>query len=339
MLFCIYIPAEKVYNKLAKKTPEELIMYRIGIDLGGINIAAGLVTEEGKIIAAKSVPTREPGDCDVIIAEKMAKLSLDLIKENSLNEDDIALIGMGIPGAVDNVKGIIAGTANVPFKNFNMREFFAKYTKIPIALGNDANCAALGEAVAGAAKGKSEVIVVTLGTGVGGGIITGGKMYVGFNGVAGELGHIVTHRGGRKCGCGRCGCFEQYASASAIIRDAREALADNPDSLLGTLAGGDPMKISGKIVFEADAKGDVTAKNVVDNYIEELGDGIANFVNIFQPEIVLIGGGICNAGERLLAPLRDYVYNHCFGKGLVKLPEIERAMLGNDAGIIGAAMM
>ncbi len=314
-------------------------MYRIGIDLGGINIACGLVTEDGKLVAKKSVPTRTKNDTPDSIAKSMVDVSLDVIAENNLKEDDVALIGIGIPGAVDRDRGFIIRTANVPLDGYDMAGFFARYTKIPIRLDNDANCAALGEAIAGAAKGVKTALMVTLGTGVGGGIIIDGKIYSGFNFAGGEIGHMVTHVGGRKCGCGRRGCFEAYASATAIIRDTRAAFKKHPESEIARICGGDISKINGKTAFDARDLGDETGKAVVDNYIRELGEGIVNYINIFQPEVLLLGGGIANQGEKLLKPLRDFVFTYSYGANLIPRTKIMRATLGNDAGIIGAAML
>ncbi len=318
---------------------EDVKMYRIGIDLGGINIAAGLVTEDGKFVVKKSVPTREPGDNGTIIAEKMAKLSLDLIKEAGISEKDVVSIGIGVPGAVDRDTCEIIHTANLPFDHFDLAATFKKFTKIPLRVDNDANCAALGEAFAGAAKGVKHSLTVTLGTGVGGGIIIDGRIYSGFNFAGGELGHMVTHKNGRKCGCGRRGCFESYASATALINDTKKAYKKHPESKIGEFCGGDPEKINGKTVFDARDAGDEVAQKVIDNYISELGLGITNYINIFQPEILLVSGGICNQGEKLLSPLRDYVAKNSFSHNLLPSTEIKRATLGNDAGIIGAAML
>jgi len=314
-------------------------MYRLGIDLGGINIACGLVSEDGKLITKKSVPTRSENDNAEIIADRMAKLSLEVLKDNNISEEEVIVIGMGIPGAVDREKGIIIRTANVPMDGFDMASFFAKYTKIPIKLDNDANCAALGEAKSGAAKGVANSLTVTLGTGIGGGIIIDGKIYSGFNFAGGEMGHMVTHVGGRKCGCGRCGCFEAYASATAIINDGKEAAKNHPESLILKLANNDINKISGRVIFDARDAGDETAIAVVENYIKELGDGIANYINIFQPEVLLVGGGISAQGEKLLEPLRKYVFSVSYGANLLPRTKIMTTTLGNDAGIIGAAML
>lgn len=314
-------------------------MYRIGIDLGGINIAAGLVKEDGTLLARKSVRTGTQDATADEITQKMIELALALIGENGLTEKEIRSVGIGCPGAVDAKEGILILTPNLPFRNYNIRTAFAAKTPIPVYIENDANCAALGEAVAGAARDCRSALTVTLGTGVGGGIIVDGKIYSGFNSAGGELGHMVTHRNGRPCGCGRRGCLEAYASATALIRDTCEAMAAHPESKLSELCEGDPAKITGKTAFDGKRLGDPVATAVVDQYIEELGEGIINYINIFQPEILLIGGGISNERENLLAPLREYVFRYSYGRDLLPRTRIERAALGNDAGIIGAAML
>ncbi len=314
-------------------------MYRIGIDLGGINIAAGLVNDKGELLAKKSIPTALKYDSAEEITDKMINLALELISENNLTESDIDSIGIGCPGAVDAKEGIIILTPNLPYKNFNVREFFAKKIAAPVYIENDANCAALGEVIAGAAKNCKTALTVTLGTGVGGGIIIDGKIYSGFNSAGGELGHMITHKNGRACNCGRRGCFEAYASATALINDTKDAAIKTPGSLLNKLCGYNIEKINGKTAFDGMREGDAISCAVVENYIEELGEGIINFINIFQPEIILLGGGISNEGETLLAPLREYVYKYSYGSDLLPRTRIERAALKNDAGIIGAAML
>jgi glucokinase len=287
----------------------------------------------------RSVPTVQPGDTAESITERMADLVLDIIREQGITEKDVISIGIGCPGAVDAESGIIVLTPNLPYENFNVRKIFAEKTNLPVYLDNDANCAVLGEVVSGAAKNYKTAIAVTLGTGVGGGIIIDGKIYNGFNCAAGELGHMITHRNGRQCNCGRKGCFEAYASATALIKDTKEAALKNPDSLLNRLCDGDVEKINGKTSFDGKRAGDKVATEVVDNYIEELGEGIINYINIFQPEIILIGGGISNEGEYLLEPLREYVFKYSYGSNMLPRTKIERAALKNDAGIIGAAML
>ena len=314
-------------------------MYKIGIDLGGINIAVGLVTEEGQLVVKNSVHTLSKGHKATDIAKLMCETALSLIKDANLTEDDITSIGIGVPGAVDKQNGKIIRVANLDLNGFELASFFKKYTNIPIILDNDANCAALAEAVAGAGKGRKLALTVTLGTGIGGGIVFNRRVYSGFNFAAGEVGHMVTHVGGRKCGCGRRGCFERYASATAIIHDAKVAVRKHPESKILELSDGDIHKISGKKIFKAWDLGDEVATAVVENYIKELGEGIINCINIAAPEVLILGGGISNQGEKLLKPLRKYVYERCYGTNLIPMTEITCATLGNDAGIIGAALL
>lgn len=313
-------------------------MYRIGIDLGGTNIAAGLVTEDGTLVKKISVPTNSNENAKAI-TEKMAKVSLELIAARGIEENDVSSIGIGFPGAVDAEKGICVLTPNLPFENTDVRSIFRNLTKIPVRLNNDANCAALGEVIAGAAKKSGIAIAVTLGTGVGGGIVINGEIFCGFNFAGGELGHMVTHKNGRKCNCGRKGCFETYASATALINDTKEAAKANPDSAIWDICGGDIDKINGKTVFDAMQAGDAAAKNVFENYIDELALGIINYINIFQPEVIILGGGIANQKENLLKPLREKVFKESYGAEFLPRTRIECAVLGNDAGIIGAAML
>lgn len=313
-------------------------MYRIGIDLGGTNIAVGLVDENGKLICKDSISTnKDASDTDLVV--EMCNLALKIIKDNNLEESDIASIGIGCPGSFDSERGMILLTVNLPFRKTPVRDIFAKYTKIPVYLNNDANCAALGEISAGAAKGYKNSITMTLGTGVGGGIIIDGKIYSGFNFAGGELGHMVIRVDGIECTCGRLGCFESYASATALIRETRKALTEHPNSKIAELCEGDPSKINAKTAFDAKRMGDPVGTILVDNYIKDLGEGLINYINIFQPEIILLGGGVSKEGDYLLNPLREYISKYAFGAGLIEQTRIELAQLGNDAGIIGAAML
>ena len=314
-------------------------MYRIGIDLGGTNIALGLVTDEGKLLKKKSVPTLAQERTGDEIVEVMVKETLALIKEEGLSESDIRSIGIGSPGVTDPANGVLVHTVNLPFLNTQFRKIFSKYTKIPMYLNNDGNCAALGEVVSGGAAGYTNCVMITLGTGVGGGIIVNGKMVTGFNGAAGEVGHMVIHAGGELCNCGRRGCYERYASATALIKFTKEAGAKNPDSIINQLCEGDLEKVSGRTAFQAARQGDATAQEVVDKYIQDLGDGIINFISIFQPEVILVGGGVSNEGDNLFTPLRKYVSDNEFAGEYIPKTKILKATLGNDAGIIGAAML
>lgn len=313
-------------------------MYRIGIDLGGTNISAGLVGEGGKLLYKASIPTGMEMS-DVGITELMAKFCLGIAKNCDISEKDIESIGIGCPGVCDDENGILQYTVNLPFRDTNIAEIFSKFISAPVHLANDANCAALGEVVAGAAKGHKSSITLTLGTGVGGGIIIDGKIYTGFNHAAGEMGHITIHAGGETCGCGRRGCLEAYASATALIRESKRAFKEHPESMIRTLCDGDKNKINAKTPFDAKRAGDEIGSQIVDNYIRDLGEGIINYINVFQPEIILLGGGVSKEGEYLLKPLREYVYKYTYGHDFLPLTKIECAMLGNDAGIIGAAML
>lgn len=309
--------------------------YYIGIDLGGTNIAAGVVDSEYKIIARAAVPTKCPRSCREI-SEDMVSLARDVAAQAGLTLDDVEYIGIGAPGMIDSERGVIEYSNNLDFYNEPMAEYIRKKINKPVYIENDANAAALGEFVAGAAKGCSSAICITLGTGVGGGIIIDGKIYSGFNFAGAEIGHMVIEVDGAQCTCGRKGCFEAYSSATGLIRMTKEAMELHPESKMHEMAGD---HISGRLAFNAMREGDAAAKEVVDKYIRYLAAGITNVINIFQPEVLCIGGGVCNEGEALMKPLREEVRKEVYTKRSPKNTEIVRAQLGNEAGIIGAAML
>ncbi|HHW68495.1 MAG: glucokinase [Epulopiscium sp.] len=311
-------------------------MYYIGVDLGGTNIAAGIVTEEGKLIKKKSIPTLRHRNYQEILKD-MGELCLTIIKEEGISLNEVASVGVGSPGTPDPENGILVYANNLKFKDVPIRTELQKYINVPVYLENDANCAALGEAVAGAAKGYKNSVTVTLGTGVGGGIILDGKIFSGSFYGGGEIGHHVIVADGEPCTCGRKGCWETYASATALIREARIAVIRNPESGLAKLVGGDINLINAKVPFDAAQSGDPVGQELIDNYIKYLGMGIANVINIIQPEIVVIGGGVCAQGDNLLNPLKEIVKKNVY-QGTLKT-ELRIAELGNDAGIIGAAML
>lgn len=311
-------------------------MLYVGIDLGGTNIAAGLVNEEGKILAKKSIPTGAQRSAEAIIAD-MAKVAIDVVTENGYTMDDIGSVGIGSPGAIDKSKGELVYANNLPFIHTPMRDEMQKYINKPIYIENDANCAAWAEAMAGGTKGIQDSVAITLGTGVGGGIVVNGKLYSGFNFIGGELGHMVISVDGEPCSCGRKGCWEAYASATALIRQTKEAAEADKDSKMWDYYKKDG-KFSGRTAFAAARDGDKAAQTVVDNYVKYVGSGLANIVNIFQPEVIVVGGGVANEGDALMNPVREYVNNETYAKD-VKACRIERAYLGNDAGIIGAALL
>ncbi len=313
-------------------------MYYVGIDLGGTNIAIGLVDEEGRIIHKDSVKTGKDRSYKEIIKD-MAMLTLKVIKDAGKDIKDVKSVGIGSPGTPDNEKGILVYANNLPdFVNVPLRAEMQKYMDLPIILDNDANCAALAESVAGAAKGTSSSVTITLGTGVGSGAILNGKIYGGFNYSAPEMGHMVIELDGEQCTCGRKGCWEAYASATALIEQTKRAALKNPQSLINKLVNNDLSRIDAKTAFDAAKQGDKTGLEVVDKYIYYLAEGIINVINIFAPEVLAIGGGISKEGEYLLKPLRERVYKYVYFKEEPQT-RIVTAQMGNDAGIVGAAML
>lgn len=311
----------------------------VGVDLGGTNIAIGLVEENYEIIAKGSVPTGKERPFADIIADA-AQLIQKLLMEVGKTAADVQCIGMGAPGIPDAKNGIIVYASTFPHMAFsNAQAEFEKYFPgVKVYVENDANAAAYGECLAGAAKGVDNVVMVTLGTGVGGGVIINRKIYSGFNYNASELGHMVLNFNGPACSCGRNGCFEVYASATALVKQTAETIQSYPDSIIHQMIDHDPSKLNGKIPFDAAKQGDRAGQRIVDKYIEYLGIGIANVVNLFQPEMIVIGGGVCKEGDYLLKPLFAYVDSQKY-TDKVPQPKLVTAVLGNDAGIIGAAML
>lgn len=317
-------------------------MYRIGIDLGGTNIACGLVSDEMKIIEKVSVPTGAGRD-PALIVDDMAAANRTLIEKAGVGIGEIAAVGIASPGIANHDDGVVEYANNLPFRRFPIASMLRERFPVDnIRVENDANAAAWGEAVAGAAKGTSSSVMITLGTGVGGGIIVDGKVQSGFNYAGGELGHIVICAGGRKCSCGRRGCWEAYSSATALIAMTEEKIADcearGEKTVMKELAE-KKGKVSARTAYDAMRLGDPAAIEVVDEYVFYLACGLTNIVNIFQPEVISIGGGISNEKDTLLKPLLPIIRKEQYGGGLVPETEIRIAELGNDAGIIGAAFL
>lgn len=311
--------------------------YYVGIDLGGTNIVAGLVDENYQILQKVSRKTNRPRPAEDIAAD-MAACTLDAIKQGGLTPNDVEWVGIGTPGIANSSTGIIEYSNNLGFVNVPMAEWISKATGLPAFIENDANAAAYGEFVAGAAKGAVNAVCITLGTGVGGGIIVDGKIYAGSNFGGAEIGHTVVDIHGPLCTCGRRGCFEVYSSATGLIRLTEEAMERDPNSLLHKMAA-EEGKVSARAAFACMRQGDATAKEVVDFYIRTLATGITNTINIFQPDILCIGGGVCNEGDALLLPVRELVEKEVYTRNSQKNTEIVIAKLGNDAGIIGAAFL
>ena len=307
-------------------------MYAIGIDVGGTNLKAGLVNEKGEILSVSRTPLH------FTTAEDLAKVLADLARQvmGDLSPDAIDHVGIGIPGAVQG--GNILFTANIPMKDVPLKTLFQKHLNLPVTLANDADCAAAGEYLFGAGKGTQDFIIVTLGTGVGGGLILGGRLHTGKC-CAGEVGHMVIDLGGQPCGCGRAGCWESYASATGLIRMGEEAAAAHPDSLLNQISreiGG----LNGKSIFSAADQGDPVALAVTAQFVKYLAVGVTNLVNILQPDVLAIGGGVAGAPDHLLlTPLQNYVHEYCYGRHVGHYPKVVKAQMGNDAGIVGAALI
>lgn len=314
-------------------------MYKVGVDLGGTNIAVGIIDENYKIIGRGKTKTALPRPAEDIF-EDICKCVKVAVENAGLTMDIVESIGIGTPGSVDKENGVITYANNLDFNNVPAVEYMHReFPDKKIYIENDANCAALGEALAGSGVGKNSFIAVTLGTGVGGGIVLNGKLLTGCNDAGGEIGHIVIKFDGEKCNCDRVGCWERYASATALINQTKAAMNEHKDSKMWELCSGDINKAGGRTAFDAMRLGDEWGKKVVDTYIEYIGIGTTNIVNIFQPEMVCFGGGICNEGETLLAPLREYVRKTQYNKRTPKNTELCVATLGNDAGIIGAALV
>lgn len=313
-------------------------MNYIGIDLGGTNIVASVVNEKHEILGSGKMKTDLPRPANAIF-DDMAQASRIAVSNAGLSMDDIVCVGVGAPGTVNQETGHIEFSNNLKFDNLPARDMLEERLGKKVYLENDANCAALGEAYAGCGNGVKNFVAVTLGTGVGSGIIIDGKVVNGVNFAAGECGHMVINIDGEPCTCGRRGCWEAYASATALIRQTKAAMGENPDSYMWQLVNENNGKVSGRTAFDAVRKGDVAGKEVVDTYIKYVAEGIINIINALQPAVVCVGGGICNEGDTLLVPLRERIEASRFSIHAMKQTKIMKAELGNDAGIIGAAIL
>lgn len=310
---------------------------RIGIDLGGTSVKAALCADDGAILIKQSVPTKT-GDPDGLRAD-MKQLALALCVSGGVQPDEVESIGIGVPGSYDKPSCTLRFGTNLGMNDVCFAETFQPEFGCAVQLDNDANCAALGEATAGAGKNVKNMLMITLGTGVGGGIIIDGKIFEGNKSAGAEIGHEVIRMGGEKCTCGRRGCFEAYASATALIQQTKRAMQKNKDTLLWKLCENDIEKVDGKTVFDAKDAGDKTAARVVKNYIRYLAEGVTNLVNVFRPEAIVLGGGVCAQGEKLIRPLKRRVSALAYGGTEYAPVAITTASLGNDAGLCGAARL
>src|SRR5688572_2299334 len=312
--------------------------YLVGVDLGGTNIVAGALAEDGSdVLALRSEPTRPDQGADAVvdrIVRMIDTVIAETIAQTGAKREDMIGVGVGAPGPLDRERGIVVTTPNLGWTNFPLRDVISERSRLPVRIDNDANCATLGEWWLGAARGAENVIGMTIGTGIGGGVIIGGRLYHGASDVAGEIGHATIDITGRRCKCGNYGCLEAYASGPSIADRAREALGGDDNALMVRMAGGDPARITAATVYEAAKRGDDTALDVVRETSRFLGAGVANLLNIFNPDVVVIAGGVTQAGETLFAPLRREVRKRAF-KPAVDACEIVPGILV-AAGVVGA---
>lgn len=316
-------------------------MYLIGIDVGGMSIKGGIVdSESGKILVQHAIPTTAKYTKEYSISEDIAKVIDYILNEANMKIDDIVGIGIGQPGSIDSERGVIRYSNNIALENVPVVDELKKKFNLPIYISNDANCAALGEYVFGAGRGYRDIVFITLGTGVGSGIIIDGKLFEGRSGAGAEAGHMVIVTDGNKCNCGRRGCWETYASATALIKQTAAAmeLPENKDSLMYEIAK-EEGKVSGKTAFVAAKKGDKGGQAVVDQYIKYIGEGLVNMANIFRPDAILIGGGISKEKEYLTKPLQEMMDTVTYGGKFNPRVIVKTASLQNDAGILGAAAL
>ena len=310
--------------------------YYIGIDVGGTFIKAGIVDKNGNIIADGKIAS----ECDKggdKLADNAATLVFELLEKSGINKEQIVGAGMGFPGFIDSKNGIVVYSNNVRLSDFPIVEIMQAKLGLKVKVANDANVAALGEKMFGAGKDYNDMVMITLGTGVGAGIIIDGKLFEGNRSAGAEIGHMLLAHGGEQCTCGRKGCFEAYSSATALIRDTRRAMQNHKDSLMWEIGSID--NVTGKTPFDY-AKKDKFAAEVVDNYIEMLGSALTDIANIFRPEAIIIGGGVCAQGDNLIVPLKQKIQSELFGADFGSPEVVLRiAELGNKAGLLGAAAL
>ena len=314
-----------------------MTVYYLGVDLGGTNVACGVVDRQGNILGRGTVKTGLPAPAETI-ADRIAEAARKAAADAGVELAEVESVGIGTPGIANSENGQVEYSCNLGFRNTPLSQLVSDRLGKPVYLENDANAAALGEYVAGSGRGGHSLVAITLGTGVGGGVVLGGRLLTGFNFAGAEIGHFVMVQDGEPCSCGRKGCFEAYCSATALIRQTRRAMEAHPESLMWKLAP-EPDQVSGRTCFDAMDQGDETARQVVERYISYLACGLTSIVNIFQPEVLCIGGGICNQGERLLQPVREIFDREDYARASARRTKLVRATLGNDAGIIGAAML
>ena len=311
-------------------------MVRVGIDVGGTGIKVGIIDSRHQIIGEGAIHTFT----DIPFEEQvqhMAQCVLDTAAAAGVSREDIEMVGVGIPG-IANAAGEVIKCTNMGWFHVPFRSVFRRFLDVPVHIENDANVAALAESVAGVSAGTSSSVFITIGTGIGSGIIIDGKIWKGFHGIGGELGHVILALNGVPCTCGNHGCLERYCSATALIRMGREAVAAHPESMILSMAEGDPANIEARTVIDSARQNDPVAVQVFNEYISYMSQAIASIVNLLDPEVIVIGGGVSKAGDFILDPLhREYPKYVIFNDQ--PMPEIKLAVLGARAGMIGAAML
>lgn len=312
-------------------------MYRIGIDFGGTSIVTGLVDEGLRIVDRVSVRTGVPRPM-ARMADDMAAMVEDILSRSGLHRADIASVGVGVPGTANRENGHIEDANNLGFTDVPFVPVLEERLGMPVCFGNDANAAAWGEYQAGGYR-EDSFVMMTIGTGIGGGVILNGRLWDGVNGAAAEFGHMTIRYDGVPCSCGRTGCFEAYASATALIRQARERMDRDTETLLWKLCGGEANRVEARTVFDGAAAGDRVCRELLEVYTTYLAEGTANIINLFQPAYLCVGGGVSRAGEALLAPLREKTAERIYSQNARRNTQIILAKLDNDAGIIGAALL
>ena len=312
-------------------------MFYVGVDVGGMSIKLGIVNENGDIIFRDKLVTSK-NDSQEVHAIQIGEKVNELILNSKIDKCLIKGVGIGAPGGVKPQEGIAEFIPNIPWVGLELSKIVSGVTGLPVKIGNDADVATLGEVLFGSAKGCDNAVLFTIGTGVGGGFVIDKKLYQG-KGMVAEVGHVTLRQNGIKCGCGKYGCIEQYASATALIRITKEKMLENKNSNMWAFVDGDIEKVNGITSFACAKQGDETANLVVDEFVANLSESLMGFMNIFRPDVVIIGGGISKEGDYLVDKVKAYCKKYSYGYPSALVPEIVCAKLGNDAGIIGAASL
>lgn len=311
-------------------------MYRIGVDIGGSKIAVGIVSEEMKLVSKKSQPFPHTGNPKDSV-QTIQSLISGLLTENKLDIRDAACIGLAVPGSIDYDRGVVIDAHNLDYHDFPLCQLVGDlFPGRVVHVENDANAAALAEYYCGAFRGCSSGLLITIGTGIGGGLMLDGKIFIGGKKNGFEFGHAILVFGGEPCTCGQLGCIEAYCSAAALVREGRKAASAHHESMMFQRAQGDLARINAKLVMDCAREGDKVAGEIYQQYTSYLGATACTAIALFDPEIIAFGGGVSNDGEFLLSPIREYASKFAFFK---KHAKIVTAEMKNDAGIVGAAML